>query len=42
LIGHSSSGRLLIVSYTLRGTVTRIISARRATRREASAYAQGI
>jgi uncharacterized DUF497 family protein len=42
LIGHSSAGRLLIVSYTLRGSVIRIISARRATRREASTYAQGI
>jgi uncharacterized protein len=42
LIGHSNVGRLLIVSYTLRGTDTRIISARRATQREAEIYAQGI
>ena len=42
LIGHSSEGRLLIVSYTLRGSAIRIISARRATRREAVTYAQGI
>lgn len=42
LIGHSSTGRLLLVSYTLRGTRTRIISARRATTREIKVYAQGI
>ena len=42
LIGHSSKGRLLIVSYTSRGFVTRIISARRATTRETKTYAQGI
>jgi uncharacterized DUF497 family protein len=42
LIGHSNTGRLLLVSYTLRGTHTRIISARRATKRETEAYAQGI
>ena len=37
LVGHSNQGRLLIVIYTIR-----IISARRATRREAKVYAQGI
>jgi uncharacterized DUF497 family protein len=42
LIGHSSFGRLLIVSYTLRGFDVRIISARKATRTEADTYAQGI
>ena len=42
LIGHSVRGRLLIVSYTLRGKIARLISARRATRREARTYAQGI
>ena len=42
LIGHSSHGRLLIVSYTQRGRTTRLISARKATRREARTYAQGI
>lgn len=41
LIGHSNKGRLLIVIYTVRNTI-RIISARRATRREAKVYAQGI
>jgi uncharacterized protein len=42
LIGHSNLGRLLLVSYTLRDSETRIISARRATQREATTYAQGI
>ncbi len=42
LIGHSKLGRLLLVSYTSRGSVTRIISARRPTRTEAVTYAQGI
>ncbi len=42
LIGHSSVGRLLIVSYTLRGLEVRIISARKVTRAEAIAHAQGI
>lgn len=42
LIGHSDQGRLLIVSYTLRGQTVRLVSARKATRREAKTYAQGI
>lgn len=42
LIGHSSQGRLLLVSYTLREPAIRLISARKATRREAKDYAQGI
>lgn len=42
LIGHSSQGHLLVVSYTLRWQVIRLISARKATRREAKTYAQGI
>jgi len=42
LIGHSSTGRLLLVSYTLRDPDVRIISARRATPREIRLYAQGI
>jgi uncharacterized DUF497 family protein len=42
LIGHSTHGRLLIVSYTLRGRRARLIPARKATRREAQSYAQGI
>ena len=36
--GHSSDGRLLVVSHTDRGDKTRIISARRATRKERKAY----
>jgi uncharacterized DUF497 family protein len=42
LVAHSNVGRLLPVSYTARGSSIRIISARRATRREATTYAQGI
>lgn len=42
LIGHSARGRLLLVSYTLRACVVRIISARQPTRTEARTYAQGI
>jgi uncharacterized DUF497 family protein len=42
LIGHSARGRLLIVSHTLRGPLIRLVSARKATRREAQSYAQGI
>ena len=42
LIGHSSRGRLLIVSYTVRGSAIRVISVRKPTRAEAKTYAQGI
>jgi uncharacterized DUF497 family protein len=42
LIAHSNRGRLLLVSYTLRGSTVRIISARKTTRVEAEIYAQGI
>ena len=42
LIGHSSRARLLIVSYSMRVRVVRLISARKVTRREAKIYAQGI
>ena len=42
LIGHSALGRLLLVSYTWRASVVRIICARQPTRTEARAYAQGI
>jgi uncharacterized DUF497 family protein len=34
IVGHSDRGRLLVVSFTERGNVVRIISARRATPRE--------
>lgn len=39
--GHSSEGRLLVVSHTDRGRSTRIISARRATRKEKKLYEEG-
>ena len=39
-IGFSSSGRLLIVVYTERGTRTRLISSRVATARERKQYEQ--
>jgi uncharacterized DUF497 family protein len=39
--GHSSEGRLLIVSHTDRGDRTRILSARQATRNERKAYEEG-
>ena len=37
-LGSSSGGRLLVVSYTERGTSVRIISAREATPRERRQY----
>lgn len=43
LLGMSTQLRLLIVVYTLRkGNTIRIISARKATKKEVTAYAQGI
>jgi len=42
LLGYSNQERLLLVVYTLRNDIIRIISARRATRREAQDYARGI
>ena len=42
LIGHSNQGRLLLVSYTLRDDLVRIISARKAATLEENQYAQGI
>ena len=38
LVGHSSSGRLLIISFTELAKSVRIISARRVTRRERDDY----
>jgi uncharacterized DUF497 family protein len=38
LLGHSESGRLLAVMFTERGDRIRLISARRATRREHRQY----
>ncbi len=42
LVGHSEQGRLLTVNYTLRNNAIRIISARKATHREAEDYARRI
>jgi len=41
IIGESGHGRLVLVSYTERGDVTRLISAREATRSEREAYEEG-
>ena len=43
MIGHSAASRLLIVSFTERGKdIVRIISARKATKRERNDYEKGI
>jgi len=39
--GHSSKGRVLVVSHTDREDRTRIISARRATRKERKVHEEG-
>ncbi|MCI0561542.1 MAG: BrnT family toxin [Nitrososphaera sp.] len=41
IIGESRQGRLLLVSYTERGNVIRLISAREATRTERRVYEEG-
>ena len=41
IVGHSTRHRLLIVNFTQRGRTVRIISARRATKRERHDYEQG-
>ena len=38
IVGHSAEGRLLLVSFTERQNAVRIISARRATKRERKDY----
>jgi uncharacterized DUF497 family protein len=38
IVGHSTKGQLLLVSFTERAGVTRLISARRATRHEREDY----
>ncbi|MBO3464113.1 BrnT family toxin [Aetokthonos hydrillicola Thurmond2011] len=38
ILGESAQGRLLVVAYTERNSVTRLISARVATRRERRVY----
>ena len=40
-IGHTSTGQVHIVSHTDRGDRIRIISARRATRKERKSYEEG-
>ncbi|MEH2000372.1 BrnT family toxin [Nostoc sp.] len=40
IIGHSQNNRLLLISFTERSNVIRIISARLATRREREDYEQ--
>jgi uncharacterized DUF497 family protein len=40
ILGRSEGGRLLFVSYTMRGEAVRIISARRAAQQEVKKYAQ--
>lgn len=40
IIGESQRHRLLVVAYTERGQVTRLISAREATRREKETYGE--
>jgi hypothetical protein len=41
IVGESNRGRLLIVSYTERGDLIRLISAREVTRAEREAYEEG-
>ena len=42
IVGHSSVGRLLLVSFTERGPVVRIIGARPTTSHERHDYEEGI
>lgn len=39
MVGMSAAGRLLVVVHTMRGETVRLISARKATRKEANSYA---
>jgi uncharacterized DUF497 family protein len=41
-VGTGNAGVLLVVVYTLRGEVIRLISARRSTKKEMKAYEEGI
>ena len=41
IIGESKQGRLIIISYTERGDVVRLISAREVTRSERETYEEG-
>ena len=42
ILGRTRSGRLLLTVFTPRGSKIRIISSRRASRREAKGYEEGI
>jgi len=42
IVGRSKRGRALVTIFVERGTVIRIISSRRATRREARDYEEGV
>ena len=42
IMGESNKGRVLVVAYTMRGSATRIISARKATRMEKRFYEENI
>jgi len=42
IMGESNKGRLLVVAYTTRGSITRLISAREATRGEKRHYEEDI
>jgi len=42
IIGHSAEQRLLLVCFTARGTVIRLFSARRATKRERQDYEENV
>ncbi len=39
-LGRSTAGRILVVAYTMRGAVVRVISARLASRKERVTYAK--
>ena len=41
IVGESNQGRLLIVSYTERGNIIRLISARETTQTERAIYEEG-
>lgn len=42
IVGHSSSGRLFVVGFTVREGVVRLITARAATKAERFEYEEGI
>ena len=42
MIAHSDKGRLLLVSYLIRGDSIRLISARLATKQEGKCYEKGL